>query len=566
LLKRANYKDDKRLALLLNQFGQLDYAFEKYILPLIEKLENNKKEQQRFLELLVERYYTILWQSIDKLIFENTIKDKLLKSLLFLSEVNIKTLNKQTGNQSLYDYLVTKDDFIEVFNTPDELNDVIKLIKSLNIKFQKLELKRYDNNLIFDYISQNNYYILNVEMLYLMLFNRYNIDEFELKKLFYGQNFTTIVNSTDEALRNYIFSNFETYLNNIFLKLESKQAESEKAIDLLVEQLENDSKTLSKVLNKISTRILDLEEFGKSDKWNLLFETDRVGPTWKNLLTFFKLSKTPIDKTVTDWLNNKNICESITKNKLRKENFTEVYSPSISSLMLSIIENDRLEIYSYEKLVLSFPYIFPELSLDKLTLNKIQNLVRLKKIQFNTHHYNLLVSLNLSDELYDFTRLNISKFIEEYHTFDFDLELHRRLFGSNGVDLNNQKSLIKLVPIENIKDSKLSLLMGSILLSTKEELVEKEIIIAVVIQCTDTDLRLQLLNKYFDKFEFDKLDEVFNSIGGVYKQASVLRKRPIWKNTKINLLLAQKLKNIGYFVSFEIKEKKDQIRIVVRYS
>src|SRR5690606_23489024 len=39
LLRKPNYKEEKRLELLFMQFKYLEDAFEKYILPLIEKLK-----------------------------------------------------------------------------------------------------------------------------------------------------------------------------------------------------------------------------------------------------------------------------------------------------------------------------------------------------------------------------------------------------------------------------------------------------------------------------------------------------------------------------------------------
>ncbi len=226
LLKRFNYKEDKRLELLMLQFKHLENAFEKYILPLIERLRPHKKELQRFVELLIEKYHPTIWQSIEQQNYDDKTKDDFIKLFLFLSEGKIMALNASSGNHSLKNYLTTKENFVDIFNSPEEVGDITKLIKALNIKFQKLIFKRYDNNQVFNYIYQNNNYALNKEMLYLMLFHKYNLTESEFDKFFNERNYTCIIESTDDVLNSYVITNYNIYLKDIYLKLETKQTYS----------------------------------------------------------------------------------------------------------------------------------------------------------------------------------------------------------------------------------------------------------------------------------------------------------------------------------------------------
>lgn len=568
LLRKPNYKEEKRLELLFTQFKDLEDAFEKYILPIIEKLKNHNKELQRFIELLVDKYYPTLWQSIDKQNFDDKTKDEFVTLFLFLPENKIQTLNSSSGNNSLKDYLSTKEDFIEVFSSPKEAGNITKLIKALNIKFENLTFRRYNNNQIFNYIYQNNHYVLNKEMLYLMLFRKYNLNESEYNKLFYEKNYTSIVESTNDTLNSYIISNFDIYLKDIYLKLETNQAENENAILSFVELLEGDENAdiLFRVLNKISTRISDIEEFGKNEIWALFFDADCVEPTWKNLIAYFKLKESTINKTIIKWLNNQIIIENLTKNNLSMKNFAEEDADRVSALMSQIIETDKLEYLSYELLLFSFPYIFNQIALDELSPDKISQLIELRKIKYNPHHFNQLVSLELPLELFLFTTHNLSIYIENYNDYEFDLDLHQRLFKSNEVDLISKKSIFKLISVENIKDAKLASLICTFILNTKEELVEKNKIIAVLLKSNNIDLNLHVFDKFLYKFDFSEIDKIFENIGGVYKKATKLRKRPSWEKNKVNKSIAQKLTDIGYFRSYTVEEKKDQIKIVVRYS
>ncbi len=567
-LLKLNFKEDKRLELLMLQFKHLENAFEKYILPLIERLRPHKKELQRFVELLIEKYHPTIWQSIEQQNYDDKTKDDFIKLFLFLSEGKIMAINASSGNHSLKNYLTTKENFVDIFNSPEEVGDITKLIKALNIKFQKLIFKRYDNNQVFNYIYQNNNYALNKEMLYLMLFHKYNLTESEFDKFFNERNYTCIIESTDDVLNSYVITNYNIYLKDIYLKLETKQTESENAIASFVELLEDekDADLLFDVLSKISTQITDIEEFGNNEKWSLFFDTDCVEPNWNNLIEYFKFKEAIVNSTITKWLTNPKIIDSLTKNSLSKEHFAEDDGGHIYSFMQQILENDKLELISYERLIHSFPYIFPKIALKELSSDKISQLIEFRKIKYNPYHYNLLRDRNLPLELYVFTIHNISKFVGDYNDYEFDLDLHKRLLESSKLDLSNKKSIIKLISIENIKDSKLSFLIGSILLNTKEELVGIDKITPVLFNCANLDLKLQLFNKFIEKFDFAEIDRILENLGGVYKQGRKLRKRPTWENNTLNKSIAQKLKDNGYFHSCEIDEKKDEIKIVVRYS
>jgi len=368
LIKSPNYINDNRLEFLFKQFEYIDVAFDEYIMPLINYLQNSQKELQRFIELMVSKYYPALWKNIDLQDFNDSKKDELLKLFLFLSEDNIQSLNA-SSDDSLKKYLTSKSDFIEVFDTPLETGNVMKLIRALNLKFKKLIYNKCGNSQIFNYIYQNKNYELNRDMLYLMLFYKYTVSKDEFDRLFYKQNYTSIFESNYDVLNEYVAENFTTYLEDIYFHLESKQDESEDAIFSFIEMLgeKEDTDALYTVLGKISTQIIDIKKFGKEDKWSLLFDRNCVEPNWNNLIYYFKLKDNSINKTITNWLNDERVYSEITKNQFNDNNFVEEEKELITSFQVQIIENNILTIESYGLLILSFPYIYNQINLDDLT-------------------------------------------------------------------------------------------------------------------------------------------------------------------------------------------------------
>lgn len=565
LLNRFGFKSDTRVELLFQQFEQNEESFEEYILPLIYHLQGTQKELQRFIDLLVVKYYPTIWKKIDELNLDETRKVELLKMFLFLSEENIQSLNAATGDDSLKNYLSAKNDFFEAFYSPIEIGNLTKLIKALNLKFQRLTFNRYDSNQVFNYIYQNNHYKINKDMLYLMLYQKYNISHDKFDELFYTQNYTCIYESSDDVLKEYIISNFDAYIENIYLQLEPQQNESEDAINSFIDLLseEEDNDTIFAVLGKISSQIVDIEKFGKEEKWSLLFESNCVLPNWNNVIYYFKLKEKTLNKTITKWLNHESICEILTQHKFKfDENVKE--KDSVISLQRGIIENDKLTSKSYELLIASFPYKYPEINLEELSKEKITRLIEYNKLIFNPHHYKQLLNLDFKDGLLAFTISDLESFLKDYQVYDFSLELNKGILDSNSVVISDKRSLTEKISIENISDSKFADSICIVLISTNGLIIENEKIIHLIKKSSRNSFKLKMLDKFLDNFDLSEIDIILESIGGVYKKASILRKRPIWENNDTNLSIAQKLQTIGYFNTVEIN-KKGEIKIVVRY-
>lgn len=565
LLTSFNHQSLIQIDILFQQFEQKEGAFEEYLLPLISHLKRSKKELQRFIELLVSKYYPQIWKKIEEQNFDETKKDELLKLFLFLSEKNIQILNSASGNDTLKNYLSAKSDFFEIFYTPSEIENLIRLIKALDIKFQKLRFNQYDSNQVFNYIFQKKHYELNTEMLHLMLFHKYNDNEDKFNELFYNENFTCFINSSEDVLYDYVTSNLNEYIENIYLRLESKQNESEDAIstfmDLIDEQ--KDNKTLFAILDKISTQIIDLKKFGQEGKWSLLFEKARVQPNWNNLIYYYNSKDKTINKTIKKWLNNEDVYKNLA---LQTLNFGEniIEKDSVTSLQKAIMECDELENHAYELILGSFPFSYPEVKLEELSVKKITLLIKYKKLIFNKHYYNQLIDFEFHNALLLFTINNLHSFLEDYSNYDFSLELNEGLLETKSVNINDKLSLIKLISIEDINDSNFANSICEVLISTNEVNIEKGKIIQAILKSNKQTSRLIMFDKFLQNFRYSEISLILESLGGVYKKASILRKRPSWENNKTNLSIAQKLKNKGYFHTIEID--KNRIKIVVRYS
>ncbi len=400
-----------------------------------------------------------------------------------------------------------------------------------------------------------------------MLFNKYELEQSNFDQLFYHQNYTSIISLDYDVLNEFVEMDFENYINNIYLKLDSPQNESENAIFSFIENLSDlkETNTLRVVLTKISSYILNIEEFDNKEKWSLLFETNCVKPSWDNLLAYFKNNDNVLDEVIVNWLNTNTVFNEISKKSISAKNFKPEDNEIIVVLMSSIMANDDLTIESYTKLILAMNYLyFPKIDLSVLSPMKVSTLIEFRKIDYNSFHYNLLLNNGFVDKLSTFTLNNFSKFIINYTDFEFCLALHKFLLNSSDISFNEKKLLIEKVSITNLTDVNLARHISNFLIASRTLFIENEKLLKVIRICDDNNLRLKLFDKYFYKFSFSDIDIVLKSMGGEYMLATESRARRVWSKNKLNLSIAEKLNKVGYFTSIDPDFKKG-IKVIVRY-
>ncbi len=566
LLNKSDYKTEAGLELLLRQLQKLENVFKRIVVPIIIQLKDSQKTLQRFLELLVVKYFPAIWNALEKQNFDEETNEKYLKMFLFLSEENIQTLNNSSEDESFRKYMAAKSNFVEMFISDPEKENAIKIIKSLDLKFHNLALKRHESHSVFNYISQNNHYELNPKMLYLMLFNKHTLKENEFEEFFNTKNYTCLFEADSEMIFNYVNENIEAYIDNIYLHLESDQEESEDALLTFLENVDEqvNDELLPKILGKVSTKIDNLESFGRDDLWHLFLENDCIYPSWNNLIYCYEYFDNELNAGIVDWLNFETVFKNITKKRLRVDNFTDEKEEVVFLLMNQILECDSLSDEAYERIIQSFPYTFPKVNLvDALSRGKISFLLNYRKITFNVAHYHQLIKLGFIDELKKFAINNISSYLDDYSNYAYSHELNTGLLRSNLLSIGFKRKLVKIVPTEEISDAIISDLICNVLLRTKALIVDNNKFIKVIKYCSKQKKQIQLLDKYLMRFSFTEITEILRSIGGDYKKASALRARPSWENNKLNTSLANKLNRNGFFSKIEFVE--NEIKIVVRY-
>jgi hypothetical protein len=564
LLTLKNYKKDQRLHYLFSTISN-EESFEKYILPIWDALYKDEDDDlfTNFIFLFIPNYYTIFWDVVENLYYKEDTKEFFLHSIILLDQNTLKNINENSDNK-LKQYITSKKDFITSFNKYHLIEQSIKLIDCLSIKFETLEFKKYDTNQIFRYIYTNKNYQLNVDMLRLMLFHKYTKNESDFDKQFFNQNYTSIITTNKDSLNEYINENFITYIKEIYLNLENKQNESEEAIlSFINKATKNSDIPLEKIFSKISTQINDLKDSNIQNFLNLLFDKNKVKPTWKNLLYYFINNENKINKHITNWLNYEKVYDQISKYKFNFDSPTEDEANAVSLLKSELLETNKLSNKAYEKIILSFKEGSDSINLDDIDTQKINLLISHNKIKLNSNYYNSLNELNEHNNLNILVIKNIDEFLENYSDYDFISDVNYNLLNSNKLTYQKKQKLLKLIPINNITRSDLATCIGNIILKSRSVSFPNNLILKIIEITNNNKLKLNLFNKHLEQFSFDQIDEILTYIGGEYEKANKLRTRPTWKNIPINISICKKLLKIKYFKS--VKTEKESIKIQVRF-
>lgn len=271
---------------LLNKiFSQLSEDSEYYF-KFIDEYWNqiDKNLEDKFINLI-----TISWSDLFSYIQDNSTltidkKSKYINSFFeYLSIEKIKEINKK---KSIFYFLSYSNSLSSIYFEDKNRKKVEQFIIDERLRFGNIEFEEQYVDLL-KFIYDNNSYEINERMIELMIstFKKSDVEiEFEHLK---NKNYTTILNSECDKLIEYINSNVEEYIENVFLEIEENTEEEEKSILDLIELIEDNLELQKKIINKQNIKITNLNDV-ISDLWDELFTKNKIIASWNNLLIYYK--------------------------------------------------------------------------------------------------------------------------------------------------------------------------------------------------------------------------------------------------------------------------------------
>jgi len=505
-------------------------------------------KEGRNLQLFVKTLcanWTHFWRYIEK--DSSLSEDEMSNYLsLILNNAEIEDIEKIASTSQLEVVLNEKSDFFSVVN---DSKKQIEIIDQFDLKFKSLKWDDSSNK-IREYIYSMNNYEINPYMLRIMIkeFGEYRDSDFN------HSNYAAIQSSGCDSLIKYVEKNIEEYVHSVYLKLKENFKEKQ---DYLLKLLNNpDIRKASKenIISQTKTLLPSLSKLEDSKELSdFLIENLKIEPTWKNIIFYYQEKENSFSETLTGFLNNPKIANTLVENSIPREN-------EFLSFRSDFLLNNKILDDLYITYLKTVPLPFRELSFESLSEKKVAALVNEHKLSFNQENYNKL-STNFAPLHLIFIILNISEFFKIYSEITLSEPDLAEILGNSRLADSHKIRLIEKFEAENtMADNKALTLIGKMALEYTELKLSDSSISSILLKSSlKTNEKIKLFLNYSTFFDKEFITSFLNSLGGDYKHLNEKGPMPYFEKSEILINFFQLLKKEGKIS--KIKEKKDLIQV-----
>lgn len=560
-------------------FDLLDYLGENYNnyplkYDLIIKLLSNGKErsmqfidgyinnEERRLEIFFEKLvgsWKDFWEYIvEKSNYDRTKIDEYLRLMIVYTKP--ETILNIQSKKFLNEMIGSNPEFLSLVKNEAEKNYYVKittLLKGLNTKFEKLNNPDENTEKLFEYVYDNNHYIINSDNLLqqVLLFGK-DVDEEDFK----SSNYSTILKSDCKPLIEYINSDLSTYIEKVYLKLEDNKLDNEESLLKLLNNKNIDNKLKVRIIQKVETKISDINKINDLEVKTQLFLNNKIIPKWSNVTSYYTDSEDKIDENLVEFLNFENVYTDLSKEKMIHKSDTFEYSVFRENLLLT----NELSNESYTKILESSIYYRDKLAFENLDKDKVDYLTQ-RILNTTKTNYDLLKE-GFKNNHIKLLEKNFKTFLDkntEFETEDIDILL---LLNSDKITIDKKFDYIIILDESTVSSSKeISKKVGEIILQ-KSTIVEFNIdtLKSIIINQPTAEKRILLINLYFEKLTNDDIIKLLSSIGNydnLFKN-----KKPTFNKTEYNRILLERLKSKGLIKNYyDNKWNDEEFRVTTNY-
>lgn len=504
---------------------------------------NSGKNIADFICLLSQK-----WPELSLAAISSKHEAELICNILRFVDAGHISENMNAGNQ-LTDYLSKQGHLIFVSDL--QLPDNYNVLKTLNVRFHDL-ISLKQNNDVIEFAHKHCLYEINaknVNFVLQLFVDSKNSNAMNPEMA----NYTSILASGNEHLKNYVFENLPAYVENVFLALPDNLKESEAAIKALINNAMIDDSLKERIISKQNYIFKSFDEIPEN-LWQYLLLEEKVAISWKNISSY--LSVEGNDKSVlTKLLSHQNNLDSLSDSKISKEELGEN-----ESLLLSrfIFNNNEINDKSYCKLIKCLPFSFKgfpeEISVEKAKCLAESSIVKLNEQTFGfADNDNQLIATLICK--------NFNTYLEEKNKYPISDNVRELILLS---EINNEhKKIICLDVAEpGTKNSKqLSRLVANVLVSTDIDYskMDDNVLSSAIINAQTITDSIQILMKCILKWDKTKTMEVLEALPEPFNEIPLYGKRTKLVYNKSNIAFAKLLVQKGFISS--ITEKNDLIII-----
>lgn len=529
---------------------------------------------EEFIQELCKKWEKI-WYTIENT--QEWVKEKkdsyLYKIIEYASKTDIINVGKH-GN--LGEYIAKMSNFLQDLNSGKYIprreeqqvinTKVIEVIRYFNIKFGNLKYDHQSKE-IFEYIYNNNCYIINNNMLEEILV-AYGKEEVDLK----NESYTAILNTKLDKLKDYIQENIEDYMTNILLVKQSICESNEDSVIVLLNDEKVSAKSKAQIINKIQQPISNLSSVVK-DLWLQLMQGYKVEMKWCNVLEYYKEKK--VDSALIKNLSIRKNYEQLALDQVdeRKQTPEQEVKQILEALILCEGINEEV----FAALFRSFNVVKISLSITELIDKGVIGIrinTLLPYIELNDENYIALGGWGDENNFKRYNELliyNIDVFRNEIEEGSIDkYNLSREdvnyLISSEKVNVKDKVLIVSKTFLDNWSKDKVFLtkVYKLFLLVDRYEL-EPELLGLLLKQSIDSDLKTRLLTQQIPylKGKMDLLNDYLGRLSSGDNQIVIGQQgQTTIANTKENRALVNALKNMKYIGKHSFEGERIRIHFL----
>lgn len=540
--------EKEKLDTFINQLSDGDEQSWKFI----DESIGRTKQPERYIKLLALAWHG-MWQSISNNAIL-TYERKVYYLTMLISNSDTEVLVAMNANHEMSSFIEQNEDILQRLVSVDSYK-VIATIENLHVMFNKVFIENVPERVL-DYIFDNNYYELNPFMIQQVVVYKNSVLVPDLKT----KNYTTVINMCYAPLIKYIRENLSHYIERVIL-IEEQSFDNEELVVDLLERSIDDIEQCIRIIEHEQLSVKDitvccgnlLSEKKEAVKyiWNTLLKESKITPTWKNIISYwleFKFTHSLLDYIEThieDLICADSQC-------IGCDFFQEFIGTEISDNAFEVL----------------LPYInvkSADIEINSVKETKVLLMIGCRYLEFTVKRYTEIKEL-FPGQGVEFILTNQEEYLALIHEIPMDSNLLEQLLLSNRLETKTAQSLLDNYGTKYMTDSIATNLQNMGISISLD-------IFKVAWNHLDESSKQKLLLGHLNLLDADAMNFCFSDLKNGYVDFIDRSKQHAVEvvDTPENRKLAERLKEIDYITSYQVKEKRgfdtvigtDKVRTVI---
>ena len=522
-------------------------------LKFIDEYIAQTKDKKIILTILLKEWSGLCEYIFEKSNYSMNEKYELFEQILlcvedikeFLQIQGEDLIKKMIENDVMYLYKPENNNPFE-----SQAEDLLKNL--LEVKIKKIENPKDKYEYLYRIICFKNYYKITEANISLIL---KKFDRIEVETTFKVANYTTVSKSTHKPLIEYVNSNIQEYITEVYLKLPDMQQEDEYKFKELLKNENLDEEIKVQIIEKVETSISELKDLKSLPIKKSLLENKKVLPTWENIEDYYKSCQNSLKEELINFLNNNDVYSALSDKKI---------NTSYKDLESDILVCNEISDEAYHKIIESIESVYKELDFNDLSKNKVDYLLEAHKLSMSENNYDTLRK-RFPNKHIVLVESYFDSFLEDIDNLELDEEDVSLILNSEKISI--EQKLIYIPKIEEgfiLREDTISKKISELIISKSHKLdFSYDVIESLCKNTAKEEDKIKLIILYNKDIANEEIKELVGGIGQEYEKLFISKKRPSFQYTEYNVLLFKELKKRELISQY--KENDGKIQVTALY-